>query len=191
MEDSKAIWSGCALKKTPCILGPLLLLIFINDLPEATNFFIRLFADDTFLCSQNDDLVLLENEVNFELNKVFIWLSSNKLTLNIKKSKFMFLSNKKNIERELIIKINGKILESCEEYKYLGVIFDNNLSWKPHIDRVCNKVSKACGALSKLRHCVDLNTLKNVYHALVHSYLRYGITVWGNASDCGAIASDF
>ena len=72
------------------ILGPLLFLIFINDLPEATNFFIRLFADDTFLCAQNDNLELLENEVNFELKKVFIWLASNKLTLNIKKSKFMF-----------------------------------------------------------------------------------------------------
>ena len=89
------------------ILGPLLFLIFINDLPEATNFFIRLFADDTFLCAQNDNLKLLENEVNFELKKVFIWLASNKLTLNIKKSKFMFFSNKRNIDRTLRIKING------------------------------------------------------------------------------------
>ena len=142
------------------ILGPLLFLIFINDLPEATNFFIRLFADDTFLCAQNDDLELLENEVNFELKKVFIWLASNKLTLNIKKSKFMFFSNKKNIDRMLRIRINGKLLDICDEYKYLGVIFDSHLTWKPHIDRICNKVSKACGALSKLRHCVDLNTLK-------------------------------
>lgn len=72
------------------ILGPLLFLIFINDLPQATKFFIRLFADDTFLCAQNDDLGLLENEVNFELKKVYFWLAPNKLTLNIKKSKFMF-----------------------------------------------------------------------------------------------------
>ena len=77
------------------ILGPLLFLIFINDLPEATNFFIRLFADDTFLCARNDNLELLENEVNFELKKVFIWLASNKLTLNIKKSKFMFFLTKR------------------------------------------------------------------------------------------------
>ena len=81
----------------------------------------------------------------------------------------------------LRIKINGKLLDICDEYKYLGVIFDSHLTWKPHIDRICNKVSKACGALSKLRHCVDLDTLKNVYYALVHSYLRYGIIVWGNS----------
>ena len=77
------------------ILGPLLFLIYINDLPEATNFFIKLFADDTFLCSQNQNLLCLENEVNLELHKVFIWLASNKLTLNIGKSKFMFFFKQK------------------------------------------------------------------------------------------------
>ena len=126
------------------ILGPLLFLIFINDLPEATNFFIRLFADDTFLCSQNNDILRLENEVNFELQKVYVWLASNKLTLNIKKSKFMFFSNKKKVNHEMNIKINGNKLEKCDNYKYLGVIFDNNLSWQPHIEYICGKISKAC-----------------------------------------------
>ena len=165
------------------ILSPLLFFIFINDLPEATNFFIRLFADDTFLCSQNNDIMLLENEVNLELEKVYIWLASNKLTLNISKSKFMFFSNKKKVDHILSIKINGKSLEKSDSYKYLGVIFDTELSWKPQIERICNKISKACGALSKLRHYLDIDTLKNVFYALVHSYLRYGITVWGNAAE--------
>ena len=165
------------------ILGPLLFLIYINDLPEATNFFIKLFADDTFLCSQNQNLLRLENEVNHELQKVFIWLASNKLTLNIGKSKFMFFSNKKKIKHELCIKINGKKLEKCVTYKYLGVIFDKNLSRQPHIEYICGKISKACGALSKIRHSVDIETLKSVYYALVHSYLRYGVLAWGNATE--------
>ena len=105
------------------ILGPLLFLIFINDLPNASNFYIKLFADDTFLCAQNKDFSVLEREVNIELDKVFIWLASNKLTLNTD-----------------------------------------------------------CGALTKLRNCVSIDVLKNVYHALVHSYLRYGILVWGHAA---------
>ena len=164
------------------ILGPLLFLIYINDLPEATKFFIRLFADDTFLCTQNDDLLLLESEVNLELKKVYIWLASNKLTLNILKSKYMLFSNKKNIQ-EMSIKINDKPLEKCESYKYLVVIFDYKLTWKQHVDYVCGKISKACGALSKIRHCVTIETLTSVYYALAHSYLRYGITAWGNAAE--------
>ena len=71
------------------ILEPLLFLIYINDLPSATNFYIKLFADDTFLCTQNNDLKALETEVNSALKKVHEWLASNKLTLNISKSKFM------------------------------------------------------------------------------------------------------
>ena len=76
------------------ILGPLLFLIFINDLPHATKFFVRLFADDTFLCAQNENISILENEVNTELQKVHEWLVANKLTLNVKKSKFMIVSKK-------------------------------------------------------------------------------------------------
>ena len=100
------------------ILGPLLFLIFINDLPNASNFYIKLFADDTFLCTQNKDISLLQNEVNAELEKVFIWLASNKLTLNMKKSKFMMVTNK-NIP-EFYVKINEHLLENCKSYKYLG-----------------------------------------------------------------------
>ena len=164
------------------ILGPLLFLIFINDLPNAFKFFIRLFADDTFLCAQNDDFLALENEVNIELKKVYIWLVSNKLTLNIKKSQFMLLTNKKNIPK-FTVKINDEELESCDSYKYLGVYIDKSLSWKCHIDYICTKISKACGALSKIRHIVDIETLCTVYYALANSYLRYGILAWGNATD--------
>ena len=164
------------------ILGPLLFLIFVNDLPEATNFFIKLFADDTFLCAQNKNLKNLEKEVNNELQKVFIWLASNKLTLNIKKSKFMIFTNKKKDVHELSIKINNKPLEKCTSYKYLGIFIDDKLNWKKHIEYVCKKVSKACGALAKIRHCTEVNLQREIYYALFYSYIRYGISIWGNAS---------
>ena len=98
------------------ILGPLLFLIYINDLLSATNFFIKLFADDTFLCTQNDDMKILESETNSELEKVNIWLASNKLTLNIKKSKFMVFTNKKKHYHDILLKINGNPLERCTSY---------------------------------------------------------------------------
>ena len=63
----------------------------------------------------------------------------------------------------------------------LGVYFDKDLSWKPHVSYISQKISKACGSLSKLRNCVSIETLREVYHALIHSYLRYGIIAWGTA----------
>ena len=82
----------------------------------------------------------------------------------------------------ITVKINNENLDACDSYKYLGVFIDKNLNWKPHVDYICNKISKVCGALSKLRHCVGIDTLKTIYYALVNSYLRYGILIWGNAS---------
>ena len=73
-------------------------------------------------------------------------------------------------------------LLSCDSYKYLGVHIDKNLDWKCHIEYITSKISKSCGALAKLRHCVNTDTLVNVYNAIVNSYIRYGIVVWGGAS---------
>ena len=162
------------------ILGPLLFLIFINDLPNASNFYIKLFADNTFLCAQNKDFSVLERKVNIELDKFFFWLASNKLTLNTDKSKFMIVSNKRSIPK-LCVKVNNIPLKTCDSYKYLGVMIDKNLNWKSHVKYISTNIFKACGALAKLRNCVSIDILKNVYHALVHSYLLYGILVWGHA----------
>ena len=78
--------------------------------------------------------------------------------------------------------IDEEPLEECDSYKYLGVIVDKNLSWNDQIQYLSQKVSKACGFLSKLRHCVNTDTLISVYYALVHSYLGYGIVSWGSAT---------
>ncbi len=163
------------------ILGPLLFLIYINDLPSASSFYIRLFADDTFLCAQNENISLLESETNAELVKVYEWLLSNKLTLNISKSKYMIVTNKK-LTGSITVQINGQQLEECQTYKYLGVYIDKNISWKTHTEHVCTKLSRACGALAKTRHYVSEDVLKSIYYALLNSYIRYGLTTWGNAS---------
>ena len=131
---------------------------------------------------RNKNIEILENEVNAELTKVYEWLASNKLTLNVKKSKYMIISKQKNISTDLSIKIDGTELEKCVSYKYLGVFFDEELNWKTHINHVSLKVSKACGSLAKLRHCLEVDTLREVYHALIHSYLRYGLIAWGSAT---------
>ena len=135
------------------------------------------------MCAQNEDVKLLESEVNSEMEKVSKWLASNKLTLNIDKSKFMIFTRKKGISENFHVQINHLQMKQCEFYKYLGVYFDKNLSWKKHIEYVCKKISKSCGVISKLRNCLEIETLREVYHALIHSYLRYGVIAWGRASE--------
>ena len=62
------------------------------------------------------------------------------------------------------------------------MVIDEKLNWDAHIKHITPKISKACGALARLRNCISIEVIKNVYHALIYSYLRYGILIWGNAS---------
>ena len=94
----------------------------------------------------------------------------------------MITTKKKHSHSDFVAQVNGTNLEKCDSYKYLGVYFDKDLNWKTHIDHVCKKVSQACGSITKLRNCVDTETLREVYHALAHSYIRYGIIAWGSAA---------
>ncbi len=93
----------------------------------------------------------------------------------------MIISRKRRIP-PISIEIKSTPLEQCNSYKYLGIFIDKDLNWSTHIEYITKKVLKACGAIAKLRHYVDIDILKNVYFSLVHSYVRYGISVWGKAS---------
>ena len=87
----------------------------------------------------------------------------------------MIITKKKVSSSDFSIKIEDKELEPCDWYKYLGVYFDKDLNWKTHINHISQKISKACGSLAKIRNCVEIETLREIYHALIYSYLKYGI----------------
>ena len=165
------------------VLGPLLFLVFINDLPNCCDLDVTLFADDTLLSLASKNLAKLQKEMNKELKHVFEWLYENKLTLNFTKTKYMVISKAKKIfDSDFKIKLNGVPLKRCSEYKYLGVYIDEKINWKKHIQYVCDKLSKVCGYFAKLRHCAGPNTLKMIYNALVFSHLKYCNIAWGGAN---------
>ena len=172
------------------VLGPLLFLLYINDITKASDIFnFFLFADDTNLLYANKDLDLLESTVNAELIKVCDWITANKLTLNIKKSNFViFRPRQKKLSSNITIQIpdisSRKIinLDRKETVKFLGLLIDSNLTWKSHVDYISTKISKSIGLIAKLRYFVPQSTLITLYWSLVYPYLNYGISAWGQAS---------
>ena len=166
------------------VLGPLLFLLYINDMPNVTSLFMRLFADDTFLAFQHKNAKKLNKIVHHELDKVADWLIDNRLSLNVLKSKFMLVSRQKNLKRKMFkLNIKRKKLEQTSKYKYLGVYFDEALNWNAHVEHVCKKLSRVTGVLSKLRYSLDIDLLKTIYYALVYPHILYGVMSWGCASE--------
>ena len=165
------------------VLGPLLFLLYINDLPNISDklaFF--LFADDTNIYYESNNLKELEKTVNEELKKLSLWLNLNRLALNVKKTNFViFRSCQKVPNHEVNLLMNKKSLAQVDHVKYLGVLLDQHLNWKYQIKNVTLKISRGIGILAKLKPFLKDKLLKNIYYSLVYSHLSYGIQVWGSA----------
>ena len=158
-------------------------LIYINDLPNISahlKFF--LFADDTNIYFESDDLIKLEKTVNKELQKLYLWLNVNRLSLNVTKTNFIiFHPYNKPLKKYITLKINNKAIMEKDNIKYLGIIIDSQLNWKKHILTLSKKNSRCIGIMCKLRQFMNTNMLKNIYYSLFYSHLVYAIPVWGSA----------
>ena len=165
------------------VLGPLLFLIYINDLPNiSTDLKFFLFADDTNIYFESDDLIKLEKVVNKELKNIFLWLNVNRLSLNVSKTNFIiFHPYNKPLKQHITLKINNKAIMEKDSIKYLGVIIDSHLNWKKHISTVTKKISRCIGIMCKLRQFMNTYMLKNIYYSILYPHLIYAIQVWGSA----------
>ena len=163
------------------ILGPLLFLLYVNDLPNASSFNIKLFADDACLILDNKDPSKLQHFVNKELVRVNDWMKLNKLSINYEKTNYILFTNKK-IKPKINVILEGHTLNQVTDTKYLGVVLNEKLNWKSHINFIKNKLTNTSYLLSKLRHYVDISVLKMVYYSLVYPHLSYCITTWGGAA---------
>ena len=163
------------------ILGPLLFLLFINDLPNCSNVLkFVLFADDTSILFKNSDPRSCIPLLNDELQNVSIWFKANKLSLNIKKTNFMIFQSKPSNFADLDIIIDGSIIKQVDTVKFLGLFVDSRLSWKPHIDHLSTKIAKTIGILHKIKYFVPLTILQTLYFSLIFSSLSYCNLIWGN-----------
>ena len=121
--------------------------------------------------------------LNDELNKVVDWLSANKLSLNVKKTHcIIFRSYKKKIDCNLKLLINSVEIRQAESTKFLGIIIDQNLTWKYNTTYIKGKMSRGIGIICKARKFFKLDTLLNLYYSFIQPYMTYCIEVWGGMS---------
>ena len=169
------------------ILGPLLFLIYINDISLVSNLFYPIvYADDTTLSATLGTFgtgPMQENNINEVLNKVSNWLKLNKLSLNINKTKAMVFHTHQRIVQPPVIRIENTNVKYLSEFNFLGIIIDQHLSWKSHINHIRNKLSKVTAVLNKLRHMLPKYTLITLYNTMFLPYLNYGLLLWGSCSE--------
>ena len=173
------------------VLGPLLFLLFINDLPNATEFLTLLFADDTTFQVSGLDLNSLFTSANAELEKASTWFRVNKLTLNVDKTKFMVFSEKDINLNALGLKLRigateiEQIGSNCKEkyFRFVGHVLDDKMSWQGHVQHICKKLSSANFAINSTKHFMPLKIRRSLYYTMFDAHLNFGNLLWGCASN--------
>jgi len=183
------------------ILGPLLFLVYINDLPDATLLLALLFADDTTLLASHEDPEELFRIVNHEFKKVTDFFRKNLLAIHPAKTKYIFFSNSRNINvnsfhvnidfnnddyqfnpqlKSELARISGNEDDPC--IRFLGLYLDPSLNYKSHIRHITKKISTALYFMRNAKNYLTPAALKLVYYSLVHSHIIYAIQVWSSSS---------
>jgi hypothetical protein len=167
------------------ILGPLLFLVYINDLGTIFgNLNTILFADDSNLIVNGKSLAEIEQKINADIPLLTSWLQTNRLSLNLSKTHLMIFGKKqKNQENLITTIIDGTKIDIADQTKFLGIILDNGLTWKYHLSQLSKKISKSIGILSKARRLLNKQTLTQLYYSFLYPYLTYCNIIWGNAND--------
>ena len=180
MSDLRAVSCGVPQGSN---LGPLLFLIYINDLPSCLNAASpRMFADDTNISFAAPTLSELENVLNREVRNVNLWLKVNKLSLNIAKTECMVIGSRQrlnvNTDGNINIAINDQPIKKVKETETLGMVIDQHLAWSKHVDEKSKKVSSAIGALKRVRPFITIDVANKIYKAIIQPDIDYCSTVW-------------
>lgn len=164
------------------VLGCILFLIYINDLPKSINEACVLFADDISILTSCIDTHNLNNNLTDILNNIINWMTDHNLDLNFAKTKIMQFRPYQKAPLDINFVYNNNRLESIDAATLLGLQLDSYLNWKSHIQKIKTKLSSFVYALRELRRATDANTALTAYFAYAYSWFRYGIILWGNSS---------
>ena len=164
------------------ILGLLLFLIYINDLPNSVNSKLIIYADDAILIGSERETELVRINIEKETARVIAWAASSKLLINSSKTQCILFSGTKpgGSRDQFIIKIKDTPMNTSNFVKYLGVLIDNQLNFKHHTAMVAKKLSVAAGVINKIKHYIPRVMLKSIYYSIAYPHLIYCVTIWGN-----------
>ena len=160
-------------------LGPLLFIIFINDLNiSAKNSKVHRYADDTNLPLTEKSLKKINKQVNQDLALICRWLRANKFSLNTSKI-INFRAKQKQMTKHLYFRISGQKINTCNKVRYLGVILEEHLDCNLHINSLKCKLNRAIRTLSTIRHNVPKFLLNTLCYTMFPSHLIYSCQIWG------------
>ena len=168
------------------ILGPLLFSIYINDLPSSSNLFeFLMYADDTTLFCSIDKLATnnINNVINEHLDKVNVWMNSNKLVLNSKKTKYMLFHKHNKTVPNLKLSINDRTIDQVTRFNFLGLHLNSQLTWHTHIEEISKKISSVTGIIYKMQNILPSKILLSLYNTLILPHINYCILSWGKEND--------
>jgi hypothetical protein len=166
------------------ILGPLLFLLYINDLPFSMSNISNpiLYADDTSLVLKNLDSQIFKEDVNTSVRQINKWFQSNLLVLNLEKTNFLQFETKNSNVTNFPVIYENKQISNAQSIKFLGIIVDKKLSWQCHVDQMIPKLNKVVYLIRVLKSFLTFESLKMMYFTLFHSIIAYGIIFWGVSS---------
>ena len=160
------------------ILGPLLFILYINDLNTVSDVLRTImFADDTNLFITGKNLDEIKIQLNEKLKTISLWFQTNLLSLNVSKTSYIIFT-KGVVSSSTDLFIDDAKIDKVFETKFLGVVITHKLSWKPHIAIVCSKMSKNIGIIAKVRHLLPQSHVRLLYLTLVQPYMNYCCIVW-------------
>ena len=161
------------------ILGPLLFLLYVNDLPQyVQNQNCNIFADDTIIYSFGSNVEELSCKMQGALDSIMPWYKTNRLSINANKSAVMLIGRPSQVLDDIDIKINDVGIEQVQSMKYLGIYINSKLSWDVQCDKLCSNVAGKISVLRRIRQCCQPSTLKLIYERTVQSSFDYACSVW-------------
>jgi hypothetical protein len=168
------------------ILGPILFLLFINDLPQYV-LSCSLYADDTLIERSGKSLNDIIPKIQSDINCLHNWFQANKLTISSTKTCYMLIGSPQRIREStqnntVKITLGSAELQRCDSYKYLGLQVDNSLTWNNTVDNLCKTLRSSLAGLQRLNIMFPSQNMKQLYYSFFQCHIDYCLTVWGQTT---------